>query len=242
MDTIKINKKETLMIAHRGVSEIEVENTLASFRLAISKSYYGVETDVHVTKDNKFIISHDNNTLRVSGIDKVISESTFEEIHSIRIYDKDGTYNKNQYFPSLEEYIEIIKEGNKVAVLELKGEMNEENLKDILAIIKNYDYLDKMVFISFSLNNLISCQKLYKEGKYQYLNDIKTLKDKKKVISEAKKYGFDVDVNHKYLTKRFIDKCHKENIKVNSFTINDEEEAQKFIEMGLDYITSNILE
>ena len=49
MDTIKIEKKNTLMVAHRGVSGLEKENTLAAFIAAGNRSYYGVETDVHRT-------------------------------------------------------------------------------------------------------------------------------------------------------------------------------------------------
>ena len=54
MDTIKINKKNVLMIAHRGVSGLETENTKEAFIIAGNKSYYGIETDVHVTLDGKF--------------------------------------------------------------------------------------------------------------------------------------------------------------------------------------------
>ncbi len=50
MDTIKIEKKNTLMVAHRGVSGLEKENTLAAFVAADNRSYYGVETDVHRTR------------------------------------------------------------------------------------------------------------------------------------------------------------------------------------------------
>lgn len=35
MDTIKINSKKTLMVAHRGVSGIECENTAAAFVAAV---------------------------------------------------------------------------------------------------------------------------------------------------------------------------------------------------------------
>ena len=92
MDTIKINKKNVKLIAHRGVSAIEQENTIASFLLASYKTYFGIETDVHVTKDNKFIICHDDNIKRVTGIDKIIENSTFDELKRIRVFDKDGSY------------------------------------------------------------------------------------------------------------------------------------------------------
>ena len=67
MDTIKIEKKNTLMVAHRGVSGLEKENTLAAFIAAGNRSYYGIETDVHRTADGQFVVFHDDNTQRVAG-------------------------------------------------------------------------------------------------------------------------------------------------------------------------------
>lgn len=51
MNTIKVNSKNTLMIAHRGMSGIELENTNAAFIAAGNRSHFGIETDVHKTAD-----------------------------------------------------------------------------------------------------------------------------------------------------------------------------------------------
>ena len=67
MNTIKFNKKDTLIIAHRGLSGIEKENTNAAFVAAGNRSYYGIETDIHVGYDGEFIVIHDSRTGRVSG-------------------------------------------------------------------------------------------------------------------------------------------------------------------------------
>ena len=59
MNTIKIaDKKQTLMVAHRGCSGLERENTNAAFVAAGNRSYFGIETDIHKTLDGKFIIIH----------------------------------------------------------------------------------------------------------------------------------------------------------------------------------------
>ena len=59
MDTIKFEKRQVRMVAHRGLSGIERENTCPAFIAAANRSYYGVETDVHVTQDGQFVILHD---------------------------------------------------------------------------------------------------------------------------------------------------------------------------------------
>ena len=44
MNTIKLNKGNVRVVAHRGLSGIERENTNAAFVAAANRSYYGIET------------------------------------------------------------------------------------------------------------------------------------------------------------------------------------------------------
>ena len=46
MNTVKFNKQSVKMVAHRGVSGLERENTCAAFVAAGNRSYFGIETDV----------------------------------------------------------------------------------------------------------------------------------------------------------------------------------------------------
>ena len=122
----RFKKGNVQMIAHRGLSGLKMENTLPAFEEAGKRSYYGIETDVHVTKDGKFIITHDDDLKRIAGLDLIIEESTFEELRALRFKDLNGvSEEKNLYLPSLEEYISVCKKYNKQAILELKNEMTK---------------------------------------------------------------------------------------------------------------------
>ena len=77
MDTMKIIKGKTKLIAHRGLSGIETENTAAAFVAAGNRDYYGIETDVHKTADGKYIIIHDDNTGRVANENLSVEKSDF---------------------------------------------------------------------------------------------------------------------------------------------------------------------
>jgi len=48
-----------LVIAHRGASSIELENSLAAFRAAAGQGADGVELDVHATLDGEIVVLHD---------------------------------------------------------------------------------------------------------------------------------------------------------------------------------------
>ena len=52
-----------LVIAHRGASSTELENTLAAFRAAIAQRADAVELDVHATLDGEIVVHHDPSVL-----------------------------------------------------------------------------------------------------------------------------------------------------------------------------------
>ena len=122
MDTIKIQKNGVKMIAHRGLSGIERENTYPAFIAAGNRSYFGIETDVHVTGDGKFVIIHDETTERVSlGQSNInVEKCSFDEVKDIVLPDLDGSCTRRDIkIPLLEDYIRICKKYGKVCVLEL---------------------------------------------------------------------------------------------------------------------------
>ena len=98
MDTIKIEHKgNTKMVAHRGLSGIESENTNAAFVAAGNRSYHGIECDVHITADGKFPIIHDDDTSRVSDVNLSVENSTLAELKTERLHDRQrmGKINDN---------------------------------------------------------------------------------------------------------------------------------------------------
>jgi glycerophosphoryl diester phosphodiesterase len=120
MDTIKINKKQALMVAHRGVSGLERENTCPAFVAAGSRSYFGVETDVHVSRDKQFVIIHDESTKRVSNesYDINVETNDYAAVKNLVLPDRDGsTCRQDIRIPLLSEYISICKKYEKKCVL-----------------------------------------------------------------------------------------------------------------------------
>ena len=76
MDTIKFSHaKKPLMVAHKGCSALERENTAAAFVAAGNRSYFGIETDVHRTGDGRYICIHDERTGRVAGDDLPVEQT-----------------------------------------------------------------------------------------------------------------------------------------------------------------------
>lgn len=78
-----INFSKPIILGHRGLPSKERENTLSSFKRAISSKADGIELDVHLTKDKKLAVIHDHNTKRTTGIDAVVEELTLKELKQI---------------------------------------------------------------------------------------------------------------------------------------------------------------
>ena len=244
MNTIQIAKKNVKMIAHRGLSGIEAENSNAAFVAAGNRSYFGIETDVHVTRDGKFIIHHDDNIKRMTGVDAVIEETDAVELSLIRLYDRNREARETEArrsdlsLPTLEEYIRICKKYGKVAVLELKRRMTVEAIAGIVEEIRALDYLDNTIFISFSLMNMQDIRRLLPEQKAQYL--VGAWDDG--LLEILKKDSLDLDIAGSQVTPELVRLLHENGIEINCWTVDSPELAIKLVEMGVDYITSNILE
>jgi len=120
--------------AHRGLHNIEKgipENSLLAFKKAAEKGY-GIELDVHITKDDKIIVFHDDDLKRVCGIDKKTDEQTYEYLKDLKLL---GTDEK---IPLFTEVLEVYG-GAGPMVLELKtGKRNSELCKLTLDILKTY--------------------------------------------------------------------------------------------------------
>lgn len=72
------------MFAHRGGRSEYEENTLATFEKCSRMGMNGFETDVRLTADGVFVISHDANMKRMFGVDCIIEETTLEELRKLR--------------------------------------------------------------------------------------------------------------------------------------------------------------
>lgn len=242
MSTIRIDdKKQTRMIAHRGLSGRETENTNVAFVAAGNRSHFGIETDVHKTADGQFVLIHDDETGRVCETNIPVEGSTFDELRSLVLKQKNGETGRTDIrIPTLEEYIDICKDYGKVAVLEFKNRFEKPDLAEVVRRIEERGWLDNTVFISFWFENLTDLRELYPDVTIQFLAGVWESYDELLEKLQANRFGF--DVHHSVLTAEFVEKCHAMGIDVNCWTVDDLDRAKELVDMGVDFITSNILE
>lgn len=174
-------------IAHRGMFDnIKIpENSIASFKNAL-KHNYSIELDIQLTKDNILVVFHDNNLKRMTGIDKLVEETNYEELKDLKLL------NTNEHIPTLDEVLKLI--DNKVLLdIEVK---KTKRIKEITNIIKekltNYNNYVLKSFdprIVRSLKKNINTEVGYLIGnKHNFLSSILVIKySKADFLSISKK-------------------------------------------------------
>lgn len=244
MNTIKFNSGNVKVIAHRGLSGIERENTCPAFVAAANRSYFGVETDVHVTKDGKFVIIHDETTERVTlgKINIDVENSNYSELESIVLPDLDGSFERQDIrIPLLSDYIKICKKYEKICVLEVKNHFEKEDLIRMVEEIRESGYLENMIFISFDFENCVNLRSLLPEAEVQWLIG-QAGEINGDVVTKLCENRLDLDAKYIHLNAEVVDMLHSKGIKVNTWTVDDKEEAERLAGFGVDFLTTNILE
>jgi len=239
MNTIKFDNQKTLVVAHRGLSGLERENTASAFVAAGNRNYFGIETDVYRTSDGQVVVNHDGNAQRVGGVNVAMEQAPWELLREVVLYDTDGS--KDRYdlrLPNLQNYISICKKYEKVCVLELKSVFTHEEVTQIIDIINGYDYLSQVIFISFHYDNLTIIRDVIPDQPCQFL----TGDNSDAMIQKLKDAHIDIDIIHTALTEERISAMHEAGLKVNCWTVDDATRAEDLASWGVDFITTNILQ
>ncbi len=231
-----LDYKNTKLVAHRGLSSMEVENTLPAFLLACQNSaIYGVECDVQITKDNKFVIFHDRTLKRMCGVDKKIKELTQSQICALPMFDKENNLSSHYHIPTLKEYLDLCKAYDKVAVIEIKSKMTLPEIKRLYREIKHTYDIKKVVIISFYIKCLVFFRWLDKCVLLQHICEYKFKRHP--LLCRTHNIGY--DYSHRLMDTTDVKKYKKLGIVTNVWTVNDKSMMQRYIDAGVDFITSN---
>ena len=152
------------IIAHQGSSLDLPPNTLEAFQLALDQGADIIELDIWRSKDGTWVVIHDRNLSRITGVNKDITKLTFEEIQSLdagyNFSDSSGNYlyrNKGYKIPSLEQ---VFKQFNNEKInIEIKT-VSKLGLSDLVQMIKKYQMEKKVLVVSFSYNVIKKFRKI----------------------------------------------------------------------------------
>ena len=136
-------------LIHRGIlNKSFKENILKSFKASFKKGY-GIETDIHATKDEKFVCFHDFTLNRIFKKKQSVKNMKYSQISNI------STQNKKP-IPLLKDLLNASK--NKYPLfIEIKPTFSKKILKKLLHETSKFS---KCIFISFRHKNIYNLLKI----------------------------------------------------------------------------------
>jgi beta-glucuronidase len=228
------NMNNILITAHRGASGYAPENTLSSIKAAIEMGADFAEIDVQETMDGEIVLLHDGNLKRTTGLDKGIWETNFVELKTLEAGSWFNEKFQGETIPTLSEVIDSVKGKIKINI-ELKTNGHEKELAErTVRIVKGKDFQQDCIFTSFSRSQIEKVREIdpgLKTGlifsKYPQDQDVFTA-------------NYDLlSVHYSLVDSVFIKRALNTGKKVHVWTVNEEAEMKRLINLGVTSIITN---
>jgi len=215
-----------LIIAHRGASGYEPENTIKSFNKAIELKADMIELNVHMSKDREIIVMHDKKVNRTTNGIGYIYNLTHNDILELN--------SNGEAIPTLDRAIRVIEKRVPV-IIELKDELSVNYVITLLEkfLVNGWSYHD---FLVSSFDHIL-------------LRIIKARCPEIKTIANI--YGFPISfperlaiekvadyiaLDKDFINKTFVQRAHNCDFKVLVYTVNDLDDLQEVLKCGIDGI------
>ena len=155
-------EEQVRIIAHRTGGTMASENSIEGLYDAIEHGCYASETDTQRTKDGYYIINHDNDFKRLTGVAKAPQDMTLDEIMELRIQDTTGS-GEELTVPTLGEMLDVVKDKEKLFI-ELKGATADRQMvDDVVRMVREKDCVDDVALISLAYDVIDYAEDTYPE-------------------------------------------------------------------------------
>ena len=233
--------KKPILLAHRGFSGDYPENSPLAFQMAIEKTQVdGFESDVHITKDGRLVVFHDASVERTSNGAGFIKDYTYDEMLELDIGAWKSPEFAGQHIWTFDELLDFCKETKMLLNIELKNyEVFYDGLEQrVIDAVCARQMQDQVFASSFNHISMQHFKKLCPEIETGLLYD-KPYLDMAKYIERS-----NADNMHpRYMLLQYqpelVGLYHSRGMKVNTWTVNDEENMRDMIARGVDCIISN---
>ena len=236
-----------MVVGHRGSPDEAPENTLASFKLAIRQGAQMVELDTRLTKDGIPVVIHDDSTKRTSvgTSDLRIEKSTLAELRAVDVSNGMAAY-KGEHIPSLEE---TLKELCPLIPVNVELKLNNPHARPlafaVTEVLKKLGVTKRVICSSFVHTSLAWIKRFAPEvstapliGDWTgpiYDEELKELLAAPETSFLPRAAVYDYKMVDRDLVQRF----HDFGGTVLVYTVNDEQDLLKMLDMGVDAVITN---
>ena len=233
-DTSK--KIKTEVWAHRGASgwdrQYAPENTMPAFIKAVEMGADGIEFDVQMTKDGELVICHDERIDRTARGHGYIKDFTLAELKKIDFGKPHVEYGFVE-IPTLEEVLQYTQKLDIKLNIELKtGIIYYDKIEEKTAdMVRNFGMEDRVIYSSFNHYSLEKLRKYAPESNIGLLLG----DDYVRIPWDTNRLGaIAVHPPVEVVTREYVEQCHKYNIKVHTWTVDNHLIMERVAKMGVD--------
>lgn len=221
------------MMAHRGYSHKYPENTALAFEQAAKHGAEGVETDLRVTKDGVYVLSHDDSVELSDGSVLSVADNTFADLTAKPL--KNKKTKDEVYLCSYSEFLAVMKEYGLEFYIEFKVLCTEELACAVFSeAAEEYD-ISKCIFESPRFDDVLLVRGLFPDMPVMFvIGDRET--DYKRCVGN----GISADIQYYALTEEIVAEFHENGLKVGAWTCDNRFCLEYAKSLGVDYIESNV--
>lgn len=228
-----------LNIAHRGGAGLAPENTLSCFEQGIIFADM-IEFDIQPSKDSQLMVYHDRNGIeRTTNGKGKVPDLTFDYLRSLDAGSWFDQKFKGETIPTLSEVLKRISSTNIQCNIELKFyDPNSDWFEnEIITTVKKYRIEERTVISARYVENLVRLQEKDPKVDYALLQKERTPKEYFTLLLKLNLKT--AQIRPSALEPSFLDKCHKNDIRVFYFYADEPEDMKKVMNMGVDGILTN---
>jgi glycerophosphoryl diester phosphodiesterase len=231
--SVTVKGKNIQVIGHRGDCRYAPENTVSSILYAAQDKADYAELDVQETKDGVVVLMHDKNLKRVAGVNRNVSDISYRDIEKLDVGRRFSKKFKGEKIPTLDQVMRASKGKIKLDI-EIKKYVDDTNLvKKVVKTIKDNNFTNKCLVCSFDYNALVKVKKLNPKIHTGYITNLG------KGVKLNLKYADYYSVYFPRVNKNVVEKLHKNNKKVHVWTVDNKQDFEKSVQMGIDDIITN---
>jgi glycerophosphoryl diester phosphodiesterase len=235
-----------LVVAHRGASAVEPENTLASFESALRAGADVVELDVRLTSDAVPIVLHDPDVAATTDGAGFVHELTLGQV---KAFDASGGRGPRQEIPTLAEALDLVADHDGAVNLEIKnlpGEPafdspRESTLEGAVDALLGSRFAGPVLVSSFNWLTIERCRRLVPEVRTGFLTIAPV--DAWAALVYVRHHGHDFVLPQTPAVaaagEAFVREAHRTGIRVGTWVADDEDLLATLFGWGVDAVASN---
>lgn len=228
------------VIAHRGFSGIAPENTLAAFKKAIEAGSDMIELDVRLSLDGEVVVIHDESLERTTNGKGKVIESTLQELKRLDAGSKFQSSFSGETIPSLREVLQWANRKISLNIELKKGDYGRWTLPDLafrtLQEVEKAGMNGQVLFSSFDSFALETVLKRKSGIPVAYLYNRPW--NVPREVTGGRPYPI-LNCRKSILTRENISRAHQEGIRVGVYTLNTDEEMERFIDLEVNAIITD---